>query len=178
MVGSVRLSLAGGNGGIEEWSLRDVATTSVDGLPTSLCGELVADSERNSPREPVRHPNGTLRIDHIVVFTPDLRRTTTAFDAAGIELRRLREPSEPGPPVRQAFLRLGEVIVELVEDDRGGEGPARFWGITFRVADIEACAALLGERLGEVRPAVQPGRRIATVRRRAGLGLPVALISP
>ena len=45
------------------------------------------------------------------------------------------------------------------------------------VAEIEACAELLGERLGEVRGAVQPGRRIATVRRQAGLGLPVALIS-
>jgi hypothetical protein len=45
------------------------------------------------------------------------------------------------------------------------------------VADLDACAALLGGRLGEVRDAVQPGRRIATIRREAGLGVPVALIS-
>jgi hypothetical protein len=29
-----------------------------------------------------------------------------------------------------------------------------------------------------VKDAVQPGRRIATVRKQAGLGLPVALITP
>jgi hypothetical protein len=56
-------------------------------------------------------------------------------------------------------------------------GPARFWGITFAVADLDAAAALLGDRLGSIRDAVQPGRRIATIRREAGVGLPVALIS-
>jgi hypothetical protein len=182
-VGSVRLRLTGGRGGVAGWSLRDAATADLDGLPTDLVdcegarsGELFATSPKKSPPRG-DHPLGVTAIDHVVVFTPDLRRTTTAFEAAGIELRRLREPAEPGPPLRQAFFRLGEVIVELVEADRGGEGPARFWGITFRVADIDACAALLGERLGEIRGAVQPGRRIATVRRRAGLGLPIALIS-
>jgi hypothetical protein len=173
----VRLCLAGGSGGIEGWSLRDVIATDIDGLPTSPCGDSVADSATNSQHDRAGHANGAIRIDHIVVSTPQLARSVGALEDAGIELRRLREPSEPGPPLSQAFFRLGEVILELVEDGRGGEGPARFWGITFCVADIEACAELLGERLGEVRPAVQPGRRIATVRRRAGLGLPVALIS-
>ena len=56
--------------------------------------------------------------------------------------------------------------------------PARFWGITFTTADIDAAAELLGDKLGRVKDAVQPGRRIATVRTEAGLGLPVALISP
>jgi hypothetical protein len=32
--------------------------------------------------------------------------------------------------------------------------------------------------LGDIRDAVQPGRRIATVRREAGLGVPVALMTP
>ena len=36
----------------------------------------------------------------------------------------------------------------------------------------------LGERVGEVRDAVQPGRRIATLRRSAGLAIPVALMTP
>jgi hypothetical protein len=69
------------------------------------------------------------------------------------------------------------VILEVVEHSRVEPGPARFWGITFAVADLDACAELLGERLGSIRDAVQPGRRIATVRESAGLGLPVALIT-
>ena len=80
---------------------------------------------------------------------------------------------------RQAFFRVGRPILEVVEaaDMDAGE-PARFWGITFTTADIDAAAELLGDKLGRVKDAVQPGRRIATVRREAGLGLPVALISP
>ena len=55
--------------------------------------------------------------------------------------------------------------------------PATFWGLVFVVADLDAAGAVLGDRLGPARDAVQPGRRIATVRREAGLGLPVALIT-
>ena len=115
-------------------------------------------------------------MDHVVVFTPALGRTIAALEEAGIELRRVREPSEPGPPVHQAFFRLGEVILEVVERPKG-DGGAAFWGITLAVADIDASADLLGDLLGNVHAAVQPGRRIATVRREAGLGVPVALIS-
>jgi hypothetical protein len=177
-VGSVYLRLAGGSGGIAGWSLRGAAEADLDGLPTGRCGEFLADSTTKSPHEEVGHANGAIRIDHIVVSTPQLARTVGALETAGIELRRLRQPGEPGPPLLQAFFRLGEVILELVEDPRGGEGPARFWGITFCVTDLVACAEILGDRLGEVRAAVQAGRQIATVRRSAGLGLPVALISP
>jgi hypothetical protein len=117
-----------------------------------------------------------VRVDHVVVFTPTLGRTIAALEEAGIELRRVREPSEPGPPVHQAFFRLGEVILEVVERPKGDDAAA-FWGITLAVADIDASADLLGDLLGDVHAAVQPGRRIATVRREAGLGVPVALIS-
>ena len=50
----------------------------------------------------------------------------------------------------------------------------RFWGLTVAVPDVDALAGLL---LGEVRDAAQPGRRIATVRRDAGLAIALALIS-
>ncbi|HEY4589083.1 MAG TPA: hypothetical protein VII86_07635, partial [Thermoanaerobaculia bacterium] len=66
---------------------------------------------------------------------------------------------------------------EVVEHARVEPGPARFWGITFAVADLDTCAELLRDRLGSIHDAVQPGRRIATVRPGAELGLPVALIS-
>lgn len=167
-----------GSGGISGWALTGAASADLDGLPTELTerpsGELPAPGTGNSPHE---HRNGALRIDHIVVSTPALDRTLAAFEAAGLSLRRFREPDEPGPPVRQGFFRLGEVILEVVEDPGGGDGPARFWGLTICVADLDACAELLGELIGEVHPAVQPGRRIATLRREAGLGTRVALIS-
>jgi glyoxalase/bleomycin resistance protein/dioxygenase superfamily protein len=86
----------------------------------------------------------------------------------------------PRPPMRQAFFRLGEVVLEVVggaePDPRGG--PAHWYGIAITVRDLDAAVRLLGERVGGAKPAVQPGRSIATVRERAGLGLPVALMSP
>jgi hypothetical protein len=46
------------------------------------------------------------------------------------------------------------------------------------VSDIDACAALLGDHLGPVKDAVQPGRRIATLRHEAcGLTVPIAFMS-
>lgn len=70
---------------------------------------------------------------------------------------------------------LGPCLLEL-----GGPAPgdARLWGLTLAVEDLDAAAALLGDRLGHVKDAVQPGRRIATVRREAGLSVPVALMTP
>jgi hypothetical protein len=50
--------------------------------------------------------------------------------------------------------------------------------MTMVVADIDRAAELLGERLGSVKDAIQPGRRIATVRPEATDGMPLALITP
>jgi hypothetical protein len=168
-VGSVQLRFTSGDG-IAGWRLAVGEAEEIDGLP--VAPPMAAG--RNDPD----HPNGVTQIDHIVVFTPDLERTTSAFEKIGVERRRVREMDIGAGSAKQGFFRLGEVILEVVEHPRIDAGPARFWGITFAVADLDACAELLGERLGSIRDAVQPGRRIATIRGSAGLGLPVALISP
>src|SRR5262249_32185920 len=95
----------------------------------------------------------------------------------GVERRRVRQVETEDGPLRQGFFRLGEVILEVAEHPGIEPGPARFWGITFAVDDLDAAAELLGDRLGSIRGAGQPGRRLATGARPAGLGLPVALIS-
>lgn len=172
-VGDVDIRLEGGDGGIAGWVLRDALSIEVDGLPTE------AEAGPPSLAElAARHPNTAIGVDHIVVFTPDLKRTVAGMEGAGFNLRRVREATEPGPDVRQAFFRPGGAIVEVVENPHGKAGPAAFWGITLAVADIDRCAELLGDRMGEPRGAVQQGRRIATIRREAGLGIPVALITP
>ena len=176
--GSVRVRLVGEDGGrgLVSWSLREVASTSLDGLPTEL-------SDRAAVVSPA-HPNGVTAIDHVVVFSPQLDRTVSALRAAGLDLRRVREEPTPAGAPRQAFFRLGEVILEVIQAPDGSplladpDGPSRLWGISFLVDDLEATAAALGDLLGEPRPAVQPGRRIATARREARLGLPVAFMSP
>jgi hypothetical protein len=167
--GGVNLRFTPGDG-ILGWRLNRDASE-IDGLP------LAAPADSPAPVE--SHPNGVVLIDHLVVLTPDLERTTAALAEIGLERRRVREvETEGGGRLRQGFFRLGEVILEVVAHARVDQGPARFWGITFTIEDIDAAARLLGDRLGSIRDAVQPGRRIATLRREAELGLPVALISP
>jgi hypothetical protein len=176
-VGSVRLRFEDGPGrGITGWSVRDAGTLDLDGLDTRASGA--------PPAAGPEHPNGTLSIDHLVVITPDLDRTAEVLQAAGFDLRRVREGDTPGGSRRQAFFRMGELILEVVEAPAGTKfaadpsGPARLWGISFLVADLETPAAVMGESLGEPRDAVQPGRRIATVATQAGLGPAVAFMTP
>jgi hypothetical protein len=107
-----------------------------------------------------------------VALTPDFDRTVGKLRTAGLDYRSSRDA---GNGFRQAFFVLGPCLLEL-----GGpaEGDVRFWGLTLIVEDLDAAAERLGERLGRVKDAVQPGRRIATLRPEAGLGVPVALMTP
>ena len=170
VIGGVRLEVQPSTepGAIGSWALDgDSVPGSVDGLVTDAAIRGAAGAV---------HPNGVIGIDHVVVFTPSLERTTAAFTEIGVDCRGVREANGGG---RQGFFLVGDVLVEVI--DRVGlepDAPARFWGITAVVSDIEAAAVVLGERLGRIKDAVQPGRRIATVRSEASGGLPLALITP
>jgi hypothetical protein len=176
----VRLEGTDAGRGLIGWRLAGVEDDQWDGLPTELAPALAVVSGRDSAG--ARHPIGALRIDHLVVFTPERERTIDAFETNGVRCRRVREVGPPDQQLRQAFFRFGEMIVEVVQvpaDQAGPEGAALLWGLTVTVADLDGAAADLGpERIGTIRDAVQPGRRIATLKREAGLGLPVALITP
>ena len=179
VVGEVRIHLAGPHAGerLSGWSLRDVDGVELDGLPT-------ARSERPPPATAPEHPNGLTAVDHVVAITPALDRTVAALKRASLDLRRVREEPTPAGAPRQAFFRLGATILEVVQEPpeaierAGSDHQAFFWGLAFLAPDLDATVASLGDRVSEIRDAVQPGRRIATLRRSAGLALPVALISP
>ncbi len=129
-------------------------------------------------------PNGVVRVDHVVMLSPDLDRTVGELEAQGFDLRRRREGDTPGGSTRQAFFRAGEPILEVVQAPEGSSvarapgGPARLWGLAFLVEDMAHPAAALGDLLGSPRDAVQPGRRIATLRPEAGLGPAIAFMTP
>lgn len=174
-LGTVRLRLAGRDAGrgILGWSLRGIGSAELDGLPTTR-------SDRPPAERAPAHPNGIDRIDHVVAFSPDLDRTVAALQAAGLDLRRIREEPTPAGAPRQAFFRLGEEILEVIQmpEVEDPSAPARLWGLALVAWDLDATARRLGERASPVRDAVQPGRRILTLRRSAGLAIPVAVMSP
>ncbi|HWJ61214.1 MAG TPA: VOC family protein [Acidimicrobiales bacterium] len=168
--GQVRIRLLGsgpdGARGIVSWEVAGLegAEGQLDGLPTSASYAVVDDA---APAPP--HPNGTIGLDHVVVLTPDLDRTIAACEAAGLELRRIRDTTGNGSPMRQAFFKLGPVVLEVVSGDVGvglpaADAPATFWGLAVDVDDLDATAAAMGDGLGRIKTAVQRGRRIATVR--------------
>lgn len=179
IVGDLRIRLAGLDAGkrLTGWSLREVKGTELDGLTTTR-------SDRQAPSGQQAHPNGVTALDHLVAITPNLDRTVAVLQGAGLDLRRIREEPTPAGAPRQAFFRLGGTILEVVQEPAeateraGGDRPAFFWGLAFVAPDLDATVAGLGDQISEIRPAVQPGRRIATLRRSAGLSLPVALITP
>jgi hypothetical protein len=188
-VGPIRLQLGAGDDedGIVGWALRDVAPGPIDGLATMSSG-----APRRTGAAGGGHANGAIGVDHVVVSTPDLGRTLGALEAAGLELRRTRDA---GASTRQAFFVLGDAVLEVVGpaapvtaghalalgplgEVRGGD-PARFWGLTLVSADLARTVEAIGpERIGEPRGAVQPGRRIASVHRAAGLGTRLAFMTP
>jgi hypothetical protein len=176
-LGGLRVRLAGR--GSVELRVAGLAEERPDGLPIVPVAErrdaapgddLGVPAAGDRPvSAAARHPNGASAIDHVVVFTDDRDRTADALAAAGGDVRRRGEP--PELPAPMAFVRFGELIVEVAQ----AGGPARFWGITVRVTDADALA---GPLLGTPRAAVQPGRRIVTVARSAGLSVALAFITP
>jgi hypothetical protein len=162
-LGGLRVRLAGreAGSGVVAVRVEGLEADRPDGLP------VVAGADDRRVASPA-HPNGALAIDHLVAFTDDVDRTAGALAAAGGDVRRRGGP--PELPAPMAFVRFGELIVEVAQVG----GPVRFWGLTVTVADLDALA---GPLLGAARPAVQRGRRIATVRPEAGLSTALAFMS-
>jgi hypothetical protein len=173
VLGTVTLRLLGTEAGkaIVGWALHPGALALpqlVDGIATRAAGTTSAPA--------AAHPNGALGVDHVVVHTPALRRTLTALEAGGLEVRRVREAR---PDLHQAFLWAGDVLLEVAGPPQpAGDGPAELWGLVVVAPDLDAVAALPGRPLGSVRDAVQQGRRIATVRRELGSSVPLAFMTP
>jgi hypothetical protein len=106
-------------------------------------------------------------------------RGRRAAPAATLDRGATRMSELGGRPIRQIFFRFGDVIIEVVgSPETASEGPSTLWGITYVVTDIDATASFFGDRTTPVTDAVQPGRRITTLRHHElGMSVRTALIS-
>ncbi len=151
------------------WNFEPSVADTIDGIP----------SDQPAPVQPeavVDHPNGAVAVDHIVVMTPDLDRTTNALADTGIELRR----SRPIGDREQRFFWAGDTIIEMVgPTEPEGDRPASIWGLALVSEDLDASKNTLGALLSDPRDAVQPGRRIAAIRtKELGISVTIALMTP
>lgn len=118
------------------------------------------------------HPAGATAVDHVVVLTGDVVGT---IEALGTEPRRV----DVRDGRRYGFVVAGPALLEFVGPQDVTDQQPRLWGLALTVADLEVAASFLGEAAGDVRTAVQPGRRILTVRHeQLGLRVPTVLLGP
>ena len=164
--GEVTVRLAGRDtgSGVLGWELAP-PVADMDGLAGVAVG----------PAAPASHDNGVTGVDHVVVGTPDVERTTAALAAIGLEPRRTIEGARGDTGTIYRFFLLGTALLELIGPAvPTDEGPARFAGVAFVAPTLDGLPA----GFSAPRPAIQPGRRIATATREAGLGVPVAVMTP
>lgn len=176
-IGDVTIELVGPDDGrgIVAWRFDGVELPedrTIDGVQTLEAGDLQANDHR--------HRNLVSQLDHVVMFTPDLQRTIAALEAAGFEARRTRDIPRTEPLRQQVFFWAGSTIIELVGPaDPTGDGPATLWGLAVTCDDLDTAHDRLGDVLGTPKPAVQPGRRIATLRTRSvDISTAIALMTP
>ncbi len=108
-----------------------------------------------------------LGLDHVVVSTEDPERAAALFGARlGLDMALDRSHQEWG---QLMFFRCGDLIVEVVKRPVAGSDQThdKLWGLSFRVADIDATRARLvaaGVGVSEVRAGRKPGTRVMSVR--------------
>ncbi len=180
--GKVVIELVGAEGdrGVLGWSLAGVAGD-VEQIPT-----VVSSPERSRttdvPAEPgaAGHTNSVFAVDHVVVETGDVDRTVQAFADVGMGERRRSTMTTPMGERQQSFLWAGRVIVEVVGPvEPDSEAAMGIWGLAFVSSNLQTTAHVLAENLSEPRDAVQPGRKIATMRTCAlDISVPIVVMSP
>jgi catechol 2,3-dioxygenase-like lactoylglutathione lyase family enzyme len=121
-------------------------------------------------------------IDHVVIMTADADAAAVLYrDRLGLRLafdRRFEERR-----VRLLFFRVGGVTVELAAPLASATDaalPDRFWGISWRVPDVDAARGRLaasGFDVSEARQGHRPGTRVCTVRAQTH-GVATLLIGP
>ncbi len=158
--------------GVLGWELTDIDDGPIDGI--SAVG---TDAE---PAAPVTHPNGASRLDHVVLMTPNIARTTAALEQSGFSARRTRDVPGTEPPRQQVFFWAGDTILELVGPAVAtGDDPASIWGLAITTDDMDGAVAAIGDSITPPKQAVQPGRRIATIDTKTlGITTAIALMTP
>lgn len=105
-------------------------------------------------------------IDHVVVMTADAPAAIALYgERLGLRLAFDRTFPERG--LRLLFFRIAGITVEIAAPLGASDGPDRFWGISYRVPDIDTARARIaaaGFDVSDVRTGHKPGTRVCTVR--------------
>ena len=124
-------------------------------------------------------PASITAMDHVVISTADPERAAALYGARlGLDMALDRSHLDWG---RLMFFRCGDLIVEVVhrpKDAAVDKAHDKLWGLSWRVADIDATRARLasaGVDVSDVRTGRKPGTRVLTVRN-GTCGIPTLLV--
>jgi catechol 2,3-dioxygenase-like lactoylglutathione lyase family enzyme len=119
------------------------------------------------PRSVAISPSPILGLDHVVISTEDPERAAALYGARlGLDMALDRSHHEWG---QLMFFRCGDLIVEVVKRPVADADQThdKLWGLSWRVADIDATRARLvtaGIGVSEARAGRKPGTRVMSVR--------------
>ena len=125
-------------------------------------------------------PASITAMDHVVISTVDPERAAALYGARlGLDMALDRSHPDWG---RLMFFRCGDLIVEVVhrpgKDAAADKAHDKLWGLSWRVADIDATRARLasaGIDMSDARTGRKPGTRVLTVRN-GTCGIPTLLV--
>lgn len=118
-------------------------------------------------------------LDHLVIATPDAERAAALYGARlGLDMKLDRTIAKL--ETRFLFFRIGDLVFEIIHSLKTGrsDGPDKSYGLSWRVAEIEATRARLqqaGVGVSELRQGRKPGTRLFTVRS-GTFGVPTIVI--
>lgn len=119
------------------------------------------------PHSAITSASPILGLDHVVISTEDPERAAALYGARlGLDMALDRSHHEWG---QLMFFRCGDLIVEVVKRPVADADLAhdKLWGLSWRVADIEATRDRLvavGISVSEMRAGRKPGTRVVSVR--------------
>ena len=130
------------------------------------------------PRSAATADAPIIAMDHVVVSTADPERAAALYGARlGLDMALDRSHPDWG---RLMFFRCGDLIVEVVHRPQANLDLAhdKVWGLSWRVADIDATRTRLtaaGVDVSDARAGRKPGTRVMTVRN-GTCGIPTLLV--
>ena len=150
------------SGATLNWKRTRAATEATRGVRMFFL-ELAKDR----PASPVTAAAPIVALDHVVISTEEPERAAALYGARlKLDMALDRSHQDWG---RLMFFRCGDLIVEMVHRPVAGADQRhdKLWGLSWRVADIEAARErLLAAGIGvtEVRAGRKPGTRVVSLR--------------
>ena len=172
LIGRTEVVFSDGPKGIHSWVLRNSMPSQFGPIPTTF-------TENPVPNPSIAHPNGSIGFHHVVLMVPEFDIGKTALSNAGVQVEQGRPFGSTEKAMLRSAPKMGDIELELIGPE--SEDRSRIWelwGLVIAVSDIDATSELLGDLLGQVKPAVQKHRRIATLKKEAELGVAVAFLGP